>query len=289
MSCDWADEVSTIDAHRGIALGLPDGRAALVDLGLSLRGQANIFAGELFRPLEIAGGIAHLCEQAAAAPRGSWITEADPVECVGRRLVMLVGRQSVFLMAGEKGINPAGRPASRLELAVQLLEVLDLLLGLRLGDRDVLDCLGEALPQGRPVGPRPGRSKRDLLPRLAALSPGSRGPHRRRSGRSAGCSSSACRSLAASWSMSLRDSSRTAISELSCSPRPGHQAKHDLLLPGQLFEHAGALQVFLAGARRGRDGILHLAIERGQQGVGLLEVSRHGCPRRCAKSRSRSA
>ena len=58
----------------------------------------------------------------------------------------------------------------------------------------------------------------------------------------------------------------------------GHQSKHDLLLAGQLFEHPGALQVFLVRARGGGGGILHLAIKRRQQGVGLLEVSRHAAP-----------
>ncbi len=79
---------------------------------------------------------------------------------------MLVGREPVFPVTGKQCIHPAGCPASCLEFAIQLLEILDVFLGLRLGDRHIFDCLGEALPQGRPVGPGPGRPKQDLLPQL---------------------------------------------------------------------------------------------------------------------------
>ena len=127
------------------------------DLGLSLLGQPNIFASELFRALEIAGGVAHLGEPGRRGPARFLDHRGDPVECVGRRLVMLIGRQSVFLMAGKQRINTVGGTASRLEFGIQLLKVLDVFFGLRPGDRDVFDCFGEALPQGRPVGPRLGR------------------------------------------------------------------------------------------------------------------------------------
>ena len=69
--------------------------------------------------------------------------------------------------------------------------------------------------------------------------------------------------------------------ELLAQPR--HQAKHDLLLAGQLFEQPAAFQVFLAGGRGGGDGILHLAIEGREQGVRLVEVSRHAGPGRRRK------
>src|SRR5262249_20810939 len=158
------------------ALSSIDGRGAISDLGLSLLRQPNIFAGELFRSLEIVGRVAYLGEPGGRGP--SWLLNhrGHPVECVGRRLVMLICRQSVFLMAGEKRVNTVGGGASRLELGIQLLKALDLFFSLRPGDRNVLDCFGETLPQGRPVGTRLGRSKQDLLSVLLCFRQARSGP-----------------------------------------------------------------------------------------------------------------
>ncbi len=74
--------------------------------------------------------------------------------------------------------------------------------------------------------------------------------------------------------MSDRDSSRTATSELSCSPSPDinrsticcwRASSSSIRAPCRY-----SWRVLDAAAR----GILHLAIERGQQGLGLLEVPR---------------
>ena len=82
--------------------------------------------------------------------------------------------------------------------------------------------------------------------------------------------------------MSDRDSLRTAISELSCSPRPDIKRSTICCCRASSSSIRLPFRYSWLRARRDGDGILHLAIERREQGVGLVEVSRHGGPgRRC--------
>ena len=80
-----------IDARPARAVRAIDGRSAVADLGLSLLGQPNVFASELFRAFEIGGSIAHLSEPGACGPARLLDHGGNPVERIGGRLVMLVG------------------------------------------------------------------------------------------------------------------------------------------------------------------------------------------------------
>ena len=53
---------------------------------------------------------------------------------------MLVRSQSILPVARQQGVDAAGRLPDLIELPGQLLVMLDVVLGLRSGDRDVLDC-----------------------------------------------------------------------------------------------------------------------------------------------------
>ena len=166
--------------------------------------------------------------------------------------------------------------------------MLDVVLGLRSDDREVLDHLRQALAQRGPVGARLAGSSDDF--RL--------GPAR---GREVVASHVADDGIvladvllrlaarcAASCSLSLRHSLRTSIKEFSCSPRPDIRRSTICCCRASSSSTAAPLHVFLSGAGRGRGGILGLAVEGRQERAGLVEVSRHGLPGRPRNSRSRS-
>ncbi len=92
-----------------------------VDLGQSLGGQADIFLGQLFGPVQVGRGVSELLEQTNGFTARLRHFQGDPVENLGGGLVVLVGRQAVFLVAGEQGINATGRVADLFESASELL------------------------------------------------------------------------------------------------------------------------------------------------------------------------
>ena len=127
---------------------------------LGLGGQPDVFARQLFGAGQVGRRAAHLFEQGGRSAARLGHLHPDSIECIGGGLIMLVRRQAVFLMSAQKGVDATGGIADLLEFLGQGLVVLDVLLGLRLGDRQVFDHFRQPLSQRRPVRGRARRIER---------------------------------------------------------------------------------------------------------------------------------
>ncbi len=154
---------------------------------------------------------------------------------------------------------------------------LDLVLGLRLGDREVLDHFGEALADGGPVGTRLTRPSmisalvfrafarlwRVALPMTVSF-----------------CRmyASAWRSRAARSSIAMPAFVADGDQRVELLAQSRHEAEHDLLLLCRAFKQRSPCEVFLPRARGCCRRLLGLTVECRQERAGLLEIPSHGLP-----------